>query len=227
MNWLVVCPIILPPPATAEARAHWDVNGPDLLLVDNTTNGAYFAIAGQQAYNYFAKHGNLGVSRAWNMGIELAMNQNRDGIVILSSSMMLTDGLKAAVETMAQESDMHGCLSDQAWHLIGFRLHTFNKIGRFDDLAFPSGYYADNDYLYRMKLGGIHDDGVHVMPKVYPRGSCENAAALKAGVVTVDMGEAKNAYVRKWNGTPGEETFTTPYDVQGAWIGWTKNVARA
>ena len=53
---------------------------------------------------------------------------------------------------VTKQANEYGLLTEEAWHCIGFTRKTFDKVGMFDEQFYP-GYYEDNDYGYRLKIG--------------------------------------------------------------------------
>lgn len=85
------------------------------------------------------------------------------------------------------------------------------EVGYLDENFFPA-YYEDNDHRYRMKLAGMEWEYLpleyqHAVsstikrdPEIYAR----NQMTFK---------ENGRYYVEKWGGLPGQEKYTTPFDM--------------
>lgn len=207
-EWIVVVPLIEEPSVTAQAMAAYDVKPKELLLVDNTPDGAYREWA-DKAIVRNGSGSNWGVSRSWNEGLDMG----RDWTLILSSSVVLPFGLKyalAQLDEVIEAGEKWGVFTEEAFHAFALSRDLIDIVGRFDDVNFES-YYEDNDYLYRMRLAGLNE-----RPKVDLGADSLKpesvARALKRGLVRVDFGELKDRYVAKWGGTPGAEVFTIPYE---------------
>lgn len=85
-------------------------------------------------------------------------------------------------------------------------------VGPWDWKLFPS-YYSDNDYYRRLKLAGwelvdtglpVRHVGSHIINHVDKRAKYLNHMLLS--------GFAREAYIRKWGGPPGEETYTKEFN---------------
>jgi len=88
----------------------------------------------------------------------------------------------------------------------------WKDIGKWDWRLFPS-YFSDDDYYRRAKLAGwelidsglpVRHEGSHIINKVDMKLKWLNHHILHES--------ARNAYLRKWGGDPGQETFTVPFD---------------
>jgi hypothetical protein len=88
------------------------------------------------------------------------------------------------------------------------------KVGRFDEWISPKyAYFEDNDYSYRMSKVGI---GIS---------KAEKAFVIHGGSSTIRHFDkqkekehhdrfrlARNHYIKKWGGEPGQELFETPFN---------------
>lgn len=87
------------------------------------------------------------------------------------------------------------------------------KVGLMDDWSFYPIYFDDDDYERRCHLAGV--DWVRF------DGSMRHAGSMT--IKDPELGEANgrtypqnfDAYVAKWGGSPGAETFATPWNVPG------------
>jgi GT2 family glycosyltransferase len=85
------------------------------------------------------------------------------------------------------------------------------EVGYLDENFFPA-YYEDNDHRYRMKLAGIeweylplkYKHTVSATIKRDPQIYAKNQMTFK---------ENGRYYVEKWGGLPGQETYTSPFDM--------------
>lgn len=79
--------------------------------------------------------------------------------------------------------------------------------GEFDEIFFPA-YYEDNDYHYRMQLGGLL--AITYPPAMFFHyGSRTQLEALPHRLT--DSSNQHTQYIRKWGGDPGRERNKTPY----------------
>lgn len=92
-DFIVCVPVIAPRSETAAARAAWDVDAPNLLVVDNTPDGCY--VGGPWEYEGGTGE-NLGVAGSWNRGIGLG----KPYTILMSSYLVLDEGLAKTAERM-------------------------------------------------------------------------------------------------------------------------------
>lgn len=203
-DWIVVVPVIAPRSETAAARATWDVDAPNLLVVDNTPDGAY--VGGPWEYHRDPDGRNLGVAASWNVGLALG----REFTVFLSSYLVLDEGLARTVERMIDAANDYGCLTWQACHLWALTAKTFEVCGRFDEHFHPA-YFEDTDMLTRMELAGVHC-GANPIPKIAVPGICPQARSLALGLARPDMDALRARFRAKWGGDPFQTTHRTPFN---------------
>lgn len=202
-DWIVVVPVIAPRAETAAARATWDVDAPNLLVVDNTPSGEY---AGGP-WEYYAESGrNLGVAASWNRGLALG----REFTVFLSSYLVLDEGLARTVERMIAAANDYGCVTWQAMHLFGITRLTVNTCGVFDE-HYKVAYYEDCDAIVRWELGGCHSPE-NPMPKIAVPGICPQARTLELGLASPPMDANRARYLAKWGGPFTKEVYKTPFN---------------
>jgi len=96
--------------------------------------------------------------------------------------------------------------------LAAYNPKMFAEVGTWDWRLFPS-YYSDNDYYRRVKLAGylliesrlpVAHEGSHIINKVNKQ--------LKFLTHALLADEARNNYISKWGGPPGEERYTKPFN---------------
>lgn len=202
-DWIVCVPVIAPRAETAAARATWDVDAPNLLVVDNTPDGAY--VGGP--WEYAGGDGqNLGVAGSWNKGIDAG----KRFVIFMSSYLVLDEGLARTVERMIEAANEYGCLTWQACHLWGLTAKTFEVCGRFDEQFHPA-YFEDTDYLTRMEIAGVHC-GSNPIPKIAVPGICPQARSLQLDLARPDMDALRARFRAKWGGDPFQTTFQTPFN---------------
>lgn len=104
-----------------------------------------------------------------------------------------------------------------SWTVFAMNRAVVETIGLFDVWSFYPVYFDDTDYSYRCRLAGIPivDDRVWVLEGDY--GDTRNSSQTiksdpnlaRANNRTWNLNRA--AYIEKWGGPPGKETFTTPW----------------
>lgn len=206
MNVKFVMPVVIEE-LTDKCLSGYDLDWKQLILVDNSLD--------QFAKKYIERGAvvhsnptNIGVSASWNIGTQ----SDADFLFIISQSMRFNKGFSEMISKLDQANE-YGLLTTEGFHCIGFTRKTFDTVGNFDEMFYP-GYFEDNDFLYRLRLAGIHGDGVHTLPKVELDAICQgNALTLKSGkIANVRFDILCNYYIRKWGGSPGHETFTKPFN---------------
>lgn len=170
-SWVVCVPIIAPRDVTAAARRGWDVDSPNLLVVDNTRTGDYR----EGAWQYVFEGRNLGVAASWNKGLDL----DCDVTIFMSSYLELDDGLSTTVERLLDAANDYGCVTWAAMHLFAMTRKTVEVCGRFDE-RFEVAYFEDTDMIRRWELGGCHT-GANPMPKIAVPSTCPQAKSIELG----------------------------------------------
>lgn len=181
-------------------------------------------------------------AKSWNYGVRDAFERGFDYVLVLNNDILLhPEAIDKMVERMEQEKNvmipnlaMVTCLDvtgecseppavfnlksedkenvPESEHpcFSGFMINKacWEKIGEFDE-AFNPAYYEDNDYHYRINLGGMR---AIVLPTAlfYHYGSRTNAEAFDRPFI--DSSSNHRYYIRKWGGSPGRETFKTPFN---------------
>lgn len=210
-------------PADLEASwTTWDV-GPELLVVDNTTDREWRDLALERGWRWISFGTNLGVPAAWNVARADFLGRTQaphDLLLLLSSSVVWDDGLAAAMHALNREAGWQGCQTHLGPHAIAWSRAVFEQVGSFDESPFP-GYYSDNDWFYRCILGGVLDG----MARVELNASCEDGRTIRELGMTSNTSACLEWYCNKWGGEPSKEKYTTPFD-SGLPTWWTSPVYR-
>jgi len=201
-DWVVCVPVIAPRSETAAARATWDVDAPNLLVVDNTPGGDY----ADGPWRYHHEGRNLGVAASWNKGIALG----KEFTVFMSSYLVLDEGLARTVERMIEAANDYGCLTWQACHAWGFTRKTFEVAGTFDE-RFRVAYHEDAEFIRRLEVTGCHS-AANPMPKIAVPGSCPQARSIHLGLAAPPMQANHDRLVAKWGGVYPDFTFEHPWN---------------
>ncbi len=149
-------------------------------------------------------NGNIGVGRAWNMGVRLLLKEKLDYLVILSATMRFTDGLNDFVKHIEMNLNPWGLETQHGWHCIALTRKTFETVGLFDENFYPA-YYEDSDYIRRMELLGIHNpmSATQRIPKVDIQAGFEgNAHGIRKSNINVNMGACLQYFIDKWGHEP-------------------------
>lgn len=178
---------------------------------------------------------NKGVSKGWNAGILNCEDALCTHVLVLNDDVLMSPG---SVDILANRLDRNdgcilatgrnnkslpGCSPENFHEFRGdneaespdyscFMIRPeeyLNKVGFFDE-NFSPAYFEDNDSHYRINLSGHVAMNVGMAP-IYHYSSMSR---LKPITNVTHDGFVKNReyYVSKWGGTPGQETFKTPYN---------------
>lgn len=164
---------------------------------------------------------NHGVPKGWNMGIDRAIANDEDVVIISNDDVTFWPGTIAKLVREMWTADLASVVSTDTGK-TGFMAADFpdfacfaikprefiDKFGYFDE-HFSPAYFEDNDMTYRVKLaGGVQ--GLILDARVDHAGSVTQN--MDGPVVTSPMFEANRAYYAgKWGGVPGQETYEAPF----------------
>jgi hypothetical protein len=157
---------------------------------------------------------NIGVTPAWNQGIDRMYDEDADWLILLSAAIRFTNGGDDFISELEkrQYQDVLEATGVYGWHLIAFNRRIFDRVGRFDE-NLPI-YFSDLDWSLRIQ-------------KAYGQ---ENAPWDKIEIGVVDMGMAHGVklagviepadpkimyFVGKWGRHPGAwklGSYDTPFD---------------
>lgn len=167
---------------------------------------------------------NHGVSKAWNAGIDWAMDE--DLVIVCNDDVIFHPGtIKTLVNQMADDQDIDLCsvvstdteqygfheadFPDFACYIIQPRDFT-DKFGTFDE-NFTPAYFEDNDMAYRIKLAG-GKQGLCLHARVEHEGSATQFMDNEPVVSSQRFELNRDYYMAKWGGIPHEEKHTTPFN---------------
>lgn len=154
---------------------------------------------------------NIGVASSWNKGVDRVLASQADWLILLSTAIRFNEGGIDFLDGLEKSSAHMVSGIDCGWHLHAISRDVLERVGRFDPLFNP-GYYEDNDYLYRYRIeygepaGSNHD----WIPVDYD--SLGDAHSLRFDHVSIDIGQQRAKYQRKWGGDPDRELWTTPFN---------------
>jgi GT2 family glycosyltransferase len=214
----------------------------DLIIINNGstdgTIGYLSSLCSRMKVNIINSPYNLGVAKAWNLGINRAIEYfnseyffipNNDIIirpetipilietldapdVLLSTAYNINDGkiLPISIKTLLTPKDK--VLNENPdFSCFMIKKETIEKVGFFDEKFYPA-YFEDNDYHYRINL--IGSKAVKNLQNIY----------FHFGSMTVKNDEYTRAlsnaayrqneayFIKKWGGKPGQETFKIPFN---------------
>lgn len=179
---------------------------------------------------------NRGVAGGWNEGIKRGLNQ--DVLIVTNDDVKFHPG---TIETMAAAIGEYDLVSGEPYENLGsgfledqpefccFAINPVNfvdKFGWFDE-NFTPAYFEDNDMHYRIKLGGGKTARIH-----HARIDHKGSVTQFKGSTDPDTPDRvvsheqfrlnRGYYVTKWGGEPGDEKYTTPYNIGGDIKRWRK-----
>jgi len=189
-----------------------------ILLVDNSEHG-FAAKYGIRFIRSEVGH-NLGVARAWNLGVQEVLDKKLDYLVLMSASMYFGPILHCTFLTQMQtfwgsnviEATGHG------WHLIAFNRRVFETIGMFDENFYPA-YFEDVDFGRRIYLSQMNGKWENVWINAISQG---NALHVRSEMVSAPATPLLKYYEEKWGGGKENEKFMTPFNT-GDMTYWPKN----
>lgn len=209
-------PVIEPPEALRESWEHWVGCGPELLLVDNTTDGAWADLATEHHWSYLTFGKNAGVSSGWNQARAWFLGRSQhpipDALFLFSSTMQFTDGLPSVLDQIAMHATWKGCQTQYGPHAMAWGAQALELVGTWDENYFP-GYLGDTDYFRRAILEGIIIAGPEEMPRIEINApKPEDGRTIRTTGIITNTAACTDYYRAKHGGVPTAERFTTPFD---------------
>lgn len=165
---------------------------------------------------------NMGVSRLWNEGIVIALQNKAEHIIIINDDMDISlSDFEAAINHSCKTNGYVTFCSgfnktlDSYTISHGYSFFVLNKVaidtvGFFDQNFWPA-YYEDNDYDYRCRLSGLKPEFCETKSTHIGSNSLRVDAKLRS---THNNTFRLNGeyYVRKWGGGPNRETYKSPFN---------------
>lgn len=213
-------PVLNRPDLLYKMLASVDVQVGQVIVIDNSSNGANVENLICPGAMFVAPHMNLGVAASWNFIIRSFPNASWWAIV--NSDIVFAPGdLAKLAETMETRGEMAFLRTPS---VIGISPETIEKTGYFDENFYPA-YYEDNDYVYRAGLTGTT---ISVLPAGYEH---EQSATIRSDTHLWAENQRTfpingEYYVRKWGGTVYQERFSTPFNAGGSPKDWTLDETR-
>jgi hypothetical protein len=176
-----------------------------IYIVDNGSQGISEKIK-HKNIEVFEQEQNLGVASSWNVLCNKIFEKH-DYAIILNDDIYF--GRKEwEVDNLLTNFKHKFYVCTQDWCVFIITKETYNVIGKFDGEFYPA-YYEDNDYMYRMKLGGIR---MYQIPFLNPFLFTSSQTLDKAPELRTLVENNKKRYVEKWGGMPQKETFKIPFN---------------
>lgn len=163
---------------------------------------------------------NIGVSAAWNKGIDRMKERNADWLIILSATMRF--GKEGGMDLIRQLETTDLLVAEpemgHMWHLMSLSKQVVDRVGTFDENFFA--YYEDTDYAQRIRYAFDHTlKWAKIFIDVSSMGNCHGQIF---GRVKMSMDKQQQYYIKKWGGMPGQQThlfpFNNPNNPQSFWV---------
>jgi GT2 family glycosyltransferase len=191
---------------------------PDVLIIQNGPKVAASCL-------HWERHGiavhrpgrNLGVPCSWNFACRWAWGRGHRAVLLLNDDVELVDPDTLAHLRSAVAGDARAVylLAGRGFAAVYLSQLVWDEVGPFDEGFWP-GYFEDDDMRMRLKLAGIpsHELSRPVRHEVAATiGNDDLLRAIYHGSFRVNW----RRYVAKWGGSPGEETFTVPWNGRPPW----------
>lgn len=226
----------------------------DILIVDNASSDDTQKEATAGGYKYIRNDKNIGCAASWNQGVRYFYDRDYDYFLILNNDVLIPmQSIPALVERFERPDarimliSMHNvrgtienprdvlilpadCKKDvpesEGPDFSAFMIsrRTWEIIGEFDEGFYPA-YFEDNDYHYRIKVGGFI--AINYPNAFYYHFGSGTQNQGPAPVVNGQMFEMNRMYyMQKWGGVPGNEKWKTPGNHQDKNYRWTKQKGR-
>lgn len=183
------------------------------LIIDNARSG-YSPNVGPEWVTFQPPFGSLGLPGSINFGIMQTFDA--PWWLWASNDLVFAPGDLAAIANIMEAANGQPVVVTYRFAVLALNRAVVEKVGLYDEWGFWPLYFDDMDFGYRCHLAGIsvqHDRW----------GITEGADGFDHSMTIRDeqIGAANNrswaenerAYVAKWGGLPGKETFTSPWDL--------------
>ena len=150
---------------------------------------------------------NVGVSGSWNLLCQTLFAKGYTHVALLNDDIIwrkTADEIEDYID--ANPNDFY--LGLGTWCLFVIPLTTWENVGKFDEQFFPA-YFEDNDYCLRMRLEGLKRD---MSPFFNPEVFRNSQTIAKDPSLNTNFDRNRNLFIEKWGGSPGQETYKSPYN---------------
>lgn len=158
---------------------------------------------------------NLGVAASWNQFLKYA---GEDKILVICNDDV--EFFPETIEKLIEHYDENfvlfpgGVPSANSFSCFLIPEKVYRTVGLFDDTLSPQyAYFEDNDYHYRMLQLGFDLRGIPECRLGHVGSATVNSMPHADRIAHHGkFNVARQNYIRKWGGQPGEEKFKTPYN---------------
>lgn len=168
---------------------------------------------------------NLGVSRGWNRGLQLAIQDRMDAAFIVNDDATFAPGSMEKMLWALSSFDLVTGYNTRDENYDHLRFAEFpespdfacfvvdpiqfvHRFGWFDE-SFTPAYFEDNDMHYRIRMAGGRAVK-HTKAPFFHKGSVTQNWDGHQVVNGSMFEDNRRYYIWKWGGPPGEETRTIP-----------------
>jgi GT2 family glycosyltransferase len=188
------------------------------------TAAACLRLAGLPHVSYYAYGCNRGLGKSWNEGMLAAYEAGADVVIVVNDDIFFSPGDVDKIARRALENRDRYIISCAGFHRRlnrqlpshGYSCFAINPIaveqlGCFDENFFPC-YCEDQDYAYRARLAGLHEE--NCPDTMICHGGSDTIYNDAALIVQNRVTQMRNMqyYIRKWGGPGDRERFTSPFD---------------
>jgi GT2 family glycosyltransferase len=183
---------------------------PDLIYIVDNGKGFVPENVGVKTIIHIPPE-NMGVAASWNYLIKMTTGRR---LIVNDDIVFHPDTIEKMMGAMDDGNDF-------VWNITGsngfscflLNQHVVDTVGGFDEMISPNyAYFEDNDYHMRMKLKGVVP--AYAGTSVDHLGSATLKAMSNQEISKhhVKFELARENYIKKWGGLPGEEMYKTPFN---------------
>lgn len=193
-----------------EDLSHYLSDISHLYIVDNGNQGINIPSKLKDKTTLYTPKKNLGVAGSWNKILRQAFLFNPtpiDYVLMLNDDVVLSKTRDQLIHSIKKHEYPY-FITCGKWCTFLISNECFQSIGPFDTHFYPA-YFEDNDYSYRLKIN--HHQNV-IDKNLFPKTFRTSQTIKKDPKLNKNFDTLKSLYIRKWGGTPGNETYTQPYN---------------
>ena len=154
---------------------------------------------------------NVGVAGAWNRGLKRLFDWGCDWAIVMNDDAELTERTVEDLERAIQ-GGFGLAWSSEAFACFAIHRRVIDAIGWFDENLWPA-YHEDEDFLHRMRLGGVTYGRAQGAEVRHARSSTLEYSDILRFQHQLKLDQKSLIYYgRKWGGPPNYEKFTSPFN---------------